>query len=166
MNKPLTPDDLQAFMVREKIPGEILILEVPTPTVETAAQAVGVSPHQIVKSVLFTVYQEAVLTISCGDLLVERRAIAALYAVGRKRVKLASPELVLELTGYAVGTVPPFGYRQPIRTLIDPQVLGQTEVFAGGGAHNALVHLHPENILETTSAEILDLHARPKSHDS
>jgi prolyl-tRNA editing enzyme YbaK/EbsC (Cys-tRNA(Pro) deacylase) len=161
MNSPLTPDDLQAFMVREKIPGEILILEVPTPTVETAAQAVGVSPHQIVKSVLFTVRQEAVLTISCGDLLVERRVIAALYGLGRKRVKLASPEVVLDLTGYAVGTVPPFGHRQHIRTLIDSQVLDLAEIYAGGGAHNALVRLHPENILQTTSAEILDLHTRP-----
>jgi prolyl-tRNA editing enzyme YbaK/EbsC (Cys-tRNA(Pro) deacylase) len=107
------------------------------------------------------VHQEAVLTISCGDLLVERRVIAALYGVGRKRVKLASPEVVLDLTGYAVGTVPPFGHRQSTRTLIDPLVLDQSEVFAGGGAHNALVLLHPKNILQTTQAEIIDLHTRP-----
>lgn len=161
MSNPLTPDHLQAFMMQEKIPGEILILDVPTPTVEAAAQAVGVAPHQIVKSVLFTVRQEAVLTISCGDLLVERRVIAALYEVGRKRVKLTSPELVLDLTGYAVGTVPPFGHRQHIRTLIDPQVLDLAEIYAGGGAHNALVRLNPGDILQNTQAEIINLHTLP-----
>ena len=76
MIDPLTSEDLQAFMDLHQIPGQILILDAPTPTVEAAAQAVGVSPRQIVKSVLFTVPGAAVLTVSCGDQLVERRVIA------------------------------------------------------------------------------------------
>jgi len=146
-------------MNRQGIPGEILILEIPTPTVEIAAQAVGVQPRQIIKSVLFDVLDEGVLTISCGNRLVERRAIADLYGVGRKRVRLASPEVVLALTGYAVGSVPPFGHRQRLRTLLDPGVLEFSEIYAGGGSHNALVRLHPRDILRITQAEILDLHA-------
>ena len=161
MSEPLTPKDLQAFMDQAGIAGEILILEVPTPTVEAAAQAVGVPPSQIVKSVLFTLPTESVLTISCGDQLVERRVIADLYGVGRKRVKLATPEMVLQLTGYPVGTVPPFGHREQLRTLVDPRVLVWSEVFAGGGAHNALVQLYPQDILKVTKAEIVDLHTRP-----
>ena len=158
MLEPRTPVDLQAFMDAHQIAGEILILETPTPTVEDAARAVGTHPRQIVKSVLFTVGEEGVLTISCGDQLVERRAIATLYGVGRKRVKLAPPEVVLNLTGYAVGTVPPFGHREHLRTLLDPRVLDLAEVFAGGGAHNALMRLDPQQILHITQAEIIDLH--------
>ena len=65
----LTAHDLERFLTRERIPGEILDLDVPTPTVEAAAQAVGVDASQIVKSVLFTVPDEVVLTITCGDRL-------------------------------------------------------------------------------------------------
>lgn len=161
MNDLLTPADLQAFMEQQGIPGEILILEVATPTVETAAQAVGAPPQQIVKSVLFSLPTENVLTISCGDQLVERRVIANLYGISRKRVKLASPEVVLDVTGYAVGTVPPFGHRQPLSTLLDRRVLEFTQVYAGGGAHNALVSLNPQDILKITQAQIIDLHTPP-----
>ena len=161
MIDPLSAKDLQAFMDLHRIPGQILTLDMPTPTVEAAAQAVGVSARQIVKSVLFTVPGTAVLTISCGDQLVERRAIASLYQVSRKRVKLAPPEVVLELTGFAVGTVPPFGHRTMMRTLMDPRVLTFDEIYAGGGTHHALVRLNPQDIAKITQAEIIDLHTRP-----
>ena len=161
MADTLTSIDLQVFMDQREIPGQILTLDAPTPTVEAAAQALGVSSRQIVKSVLFTVSGEGVLTISCGDQLVERRVIASLYEVGRKRVKLAPPEVVLDLTGFAVGTVPPFGHRTPLRTLLDPQVLTFDEIFAGGGTHHALVRLNPQDIADITQAEVVDLHTRP-----
>ena len=148
-------------MDRRGVPGEIVTLGVPTPTVEAAAQAVGVEPERIVKSVLFTVPAEAVLTISCGDQLVERRVIASLYGISRKRVKLAAAAVVLNLTGYAVGTVPPFGHRTQLRTLLDPRVLTFDEIFAGGGTHHALVRLNPQDIAQITQAEIIDLHTRP-----
>ncbi len=148
-------------MDQREIPGEILILDAPTPTVEAAAQAMGVQPRQIVKSVLFTVHDEGVLTISCGDQLIERRVIAALFGVSRKRVKLAPPDVVLNLTGFAVGTVPPFGHRTQLRTLLDPRVLALDEIFAGGGTHHALVRLNPQDIAKITQAEIIDLHTRP-----
>ena len=158
MAEILTSENLQAFMDRWGIPGQILILDLPTPTVEAAAQAVGVVPRQIVKSVLFTVLGEGVMTISCGDRLVERRVIASLYGVSRKRVKLAPPEVVLDLTGFAVSTVPPFGHRTPLRTLLDPRVLTLDEIFAGGGTQHALVRLNPQDIADITQAEIVDLH--------
>ncbi len=148
-------------MNQREIPGEILILDVPTPTVEAAAQAMGVQPRQIVKSVLFTVHKNGVLTISCGDQLVERRVIASLFGVSRKKIKLAPPEVVLELTGFAVGTVPPFGHRSQLRTLLDPRVLEFDEIFAGGGTHQALVRLNPQDIIENVEVEIIDLHTRP-----
>ena len=161
MSSEFTSTDLQAFMDQQGISGEILTLNVPTPTVEAAAQALAVEPRQIVKSVLFTVHDEGVLTISCGDQLIERHAIAALYGCSRKKVKLATPEVVLNLTGFAVGTVPPFGHRNQLRTLIDPRVLELDEIFAGGGTHYALVRLNPQDIPKIAEAEIIDLHTRP-----
>jgi len=157
----LTPDDLKTFMDHNKIPGEIIFLDVPTPTVETAAQALGTDPEHIVKSVLFTVSDTQVLAITCGTRYIEQRVIAVRFGVGRKRVRLTSPETVLSITGYPVGTVPPFGHQEPSISLVDPSVLELTEVFAGGGAHNAMVRLNPSDILRCTQAEIIDLHAHP-----
>ena len=73
----LTPDDVQGFMAARAIDGEILLLDVPTPTVEMAAQAVGTQPQQIVKSLLFLVNSQPVLAITCGTETIDRRAIGA-----------------------------------------------------------------------------------------
>lgn len=158
----LTPIDLQAFMGHHAVAGEILILDTPTPTVEAAAAAVGTKVENIVKSVLFTIDERQVLAVTCGTDPIERRAIAALYGVGRKRVKLAPPETVLHASGYPVGTVPPFGHPAPLETLIDPRVLDQNQIYAGGGDHNALVRLDPAEILRISGGRVLDLHALPK----
>jgi len=158
----LTPADLQVFMHQHTVAGEILILDTPTPTVEAAAAAVGTRVENIVKSVLFTIDERRVLAVTCGTDPIERRAIAILYGVGRKRVKLAPPEIVLQASGYPVGTVPPFGHPAPLETLIDPRVLEQAQVYAGGGDHNALVRLDPAEILRISGGQVLDLHARPR----
>lgn len=149
--------ELRGFMQAHSISGEILHLSVPTPTVETAAQAVSAMPEQIIKSILFMVDGQPVLAIACGKSTIGRRAIADLYGVGKKRVKLATPEMVLEISGYEVGAMPPFGHRQPLATLIDPRVLDSPEAYAGGGSENDLVRLNPQEILRITGAKVLDL---------
>lgn len=119
--------------------------------------AVSANPEQIIKSILFMVDGDPVLVIACGLSTIGRRAIADLYGVGKKRVKLATPEMVLEISGYEVGAMPPFGHRQPLTTLIDRRVLDVPEAYAGGGAENALIRLNPQDILQVTGAKILDL---------
>lgn len=158
----LTPNDLKRFMANHEIEGEILHLEEETPTVQAAAQVVGTHPEQIIKSLLFSVKDEHVLAIACGTGRIDRRAIAARYEVGQEQVKLADPETVLDVTGYPVGTVPPFGHQNAIDTLIDPSVLIQEEVYAGGGSHNTLLRIDPHLIQQLNQAEVVDLHSSPE----
>ena len=153
----LAPTDLEAYMDANSIPGVILHLETPTPTVETAAEAVASAPEQIVKSILFLVADQPVLTITCGQIYVDRRALAAVYGVGRKKVKLASPEAVLKETGFEVGAMPPFGHHNPLPTWMDERVLEQPQVYAGGGAENVLLRLSPDDILRASQARVIDL---------
>ena len=157
----LTADDLQEYMLTHDIPGEIIHLDVPTPTVETAAQAVGCAPEQIVKSILFLVDTAPRLAVTSGLRRVETRALAARYGVGRKHVKLADTDTVLEIAGYEVGAMPPFGHRTQLETLFDPRVLDHAEVYAGGGAGNALLRISPQDILKFTQADVIDLHNVP-----
>jgi len=157
----LGPGDLQAFLEARHIQGELLHLNTPTPTVETAALAVDALPEQIVKSILFLVDGQPVLAVTCGTSYVERRAISARFGVGRKKVKLAAPEVVTGETGFLVGAMPPFGHRQPLPTLIDRRVLEKPVVYAGGGSDYTLLRLDPRTILQVTNGEVLDLITPP-----
>ena len=166
-NPTLGPSQLGDFMRENEIPGEILDLHVPTPTVEAAAAAVGCQSDQIVKSLLFIVRDEPVLAITSGPAHIERRSIAAHYQVGRKKIKLADPQTVLEETGFGVGAMPPFGHHSPLPTLIDRRVLEKDQVYAGGGSDQTLLRISPQAILTATQGIILDLlsHQPPGSGD-
>lgn len=157
MSPGLTPTDIQRYMEEHKIAGEILRLDVPTPTVNDAAIAVGTQPQQIVKSILFLVEDQPVLAIACGNDRIDQRIIADHYSVGRKKVKLAGPDRVLYFSGFEVGAMPPFAHQERIPTLLDKRVLEQPVVYAGGGAENVLLRLLPEDILRVTKAQVMDI---------
>jgi len=153
----LDSSHLQAFLDANRIPGKLVHCSAPTPTVEAAAQVMGVGADQIVKSILFLVAHQPVLVIACGKGVIDRRPISDHFHVGRKQVKLADADTVLRISGYPAGTVPPFGHPQPLATIIDPRVLAQPFVYAGGGEENALVQLAPEDIRQVARAEILEV---------
>jgi prolyl-tRNA editing enzyme YbaK/EbsC (Cys-tRNA(Pro) deacylase) len=156
----MTPDDLDAFISAHGIEAEFVRPEAPTPTVEAAAEAVGTTPDRIIKSVLFLIRERPVLAIAGGLDPIDQRAIAARFEVGRRQVKLADAAAVERVTGYPVGGVPPFGHPQPVETLIDPDVRAQPVVYGGGGDHQTLIRLSPEEIRRVTGAEVLSLTGR------
>lgn len=154
--------DLQRYVDENRINAEIVFLEDETPTVEAAAQAVGVQPAQIVKSVLFVVKErengaKPQLVVTNGLSRVNYKALAGYLGVSRRRVRMARAVEVEELTGYAVGTVPPFGHASPLPTLLDETVSEQEEVFAGGGAINALMRLSVDELQRVIEAEVVGL---------
>lgn len=142
----LGPADLQLFLELRAIPAEILFLETATPTVSAAAAALGVAESQIMKTIQFMVSGEAVLALACGTARIDQGLVAKYLGVGRKKVKLANENEVLQFGGYPVGTVPPFAHRQPLIALMDHAVFEQEIVFAGGGAKNAMLRIAPAEI--------------------
>ncbi|VAW39421.1 hypothetical protein MNBD_CHLOROFLEXI01-2011 [hydrothermal vent metagenome] len=134
--------DLQKFIDDKRIEAQILHLAVDTPTVAAAAEALGVAPQQIIKSVLFLADGKPVMVIASGLARLNRKALADFLGVARRRVKIASAEQVLAHTGYVAGAVPPFGYRQPIETVVETAVFQQSGVvYGGGGEIYALMQL-------------------------
>jgi prolyl-tRNA editing enzyme YbaK/EbsC (Cys-tRNA(Pro) deacylase) len=146
---------IAAYLREHGIAGEVVFLPEHVPTVEAAARAVDVSVERIVKSVLFLADSSPVLVIANGRQRVDYKRVADTIGLSRKRLKLADAPAVLAITGFAVGTVPPFGHKTRLRTLIDAGVLAQPEVYAGGGAIDALVRIAPAEIVRATDAGIV-----------
>jgi Cys-tRNA(Pro) deacylase len=153
----LTSDDLQRFIEANQIEATIITLDAHTSTVRDAARELGVANDQIIKSLVFAIQDKPLLVINNGLARVDRRKLAVFLGVGRKRVKFADAEQVLAITGYVVGSMPPFGHRQKLRTLIDPAVVEMDLIFGGGGDIDAMMRLTPAELLRVTGAEMLEV---------
>ena len=156
MKKPkvLSPENLQAFLDNHTIDAEIVFPGQPTPTVPKAAEAVGVEPNQIVKSVVFLVNNKPFLVYGCGTRRVDARKLAERLNVNRKQVVLATADQVLDLTGYKVGTVPPLGLKTQMPTYMDPTIKEHAIVYAGGGGIDALLKISSQELERASRAEI------------
>jgi Cys-tRNA(Pro) deacylase len=157
VSEPLGCKELQKFIDDNQIEAKIIPLNKHTSTVAEAAEALGVETEQIIKSLVFRLNEEAILVINNGLARVDRKKVAAFLGVGRKRVKFANPDQALEFTGYVVGSMPPFGHKLKLRTLIDTAVTDLGEIYGGGGGIDAMMHLTPSELLRATGGEVLEL---------
>jgi Cys-tRNA(Pro)/Cys-tRNA(Cys) deacylase len=153
----LTPAELAAFIAREGIAAELVPMDVKTPTVAAAAAALGVTPAQIVKSLLFLVREAPVLVIASGDAVVDRRILTDRFGVGKKQIKLADAEAVRTILGYPVGGVPPVGHATAVPVLLDRAVRSWDAVYGGGGDDHTLLRIAPDELARATRAEWIDL---------
>lgn len=82
--------------------------------------------------------------------------------VGRSRVRMATEEEVLEVTGYRVGTVSPFGLKNQIKVLVDASVLNEEEISTGSGVRDIAIILKSADLCRALAeAEIVSLAEQP-----
>lgn len=149
--------DLARFIQENDISAELIHLTEETPTVEAAAEAVSAHPDQIGKSILFLADGSPKLIVANGLNRVDYKKLADYLGISRRRLKLAKADEVLEITGFPVGTVPPFGHNQPIPTIIEAKVVEQEELYAGGGEINALIRLKTAELQRLLQAPVVSI---------
>jgi Cys-tRNA(Pro)/Cys-tRNA(Cys) deacylase len=139
------------------IPHRVFHHDKPLTSFEQAAAERNQRPEQIVRSILFQIRpEEFVLVLVAGREQVDWRKLRQL--VGRSRVRMATEDEVLDVTGYRVGTVSPFGLKNPVKVLIDESVLREEEVSTGSGVRNIAIILKSEGLrLALGNAEVVSL---------
>jgi len=147
-------EELQRFIETNHIDATILPMNGHTPTVSDAARELGVETDQIIKSLVFIAGDSPLLVINNGLSRVDRKKLALLMGVGRKKVKFAKAEQALDITGYVVGSMPPFGHRQRLPTLVDEAVMTLDTIYGGGGDIDAMMRLTPRELIKVTGAEV------------
>jgi prolyl-tRNA editing enzyme YbaK/EbsC (Cys-tRNA(Pro) deacylase) len=153
----LSSSNLQTYMNQQKIQATILPMAEHTLTVPDAARALGVESASIIKSLVFLINGTPILMINNDVTRVDPKKVGAYFGVNRKKVKFATPEQALEITGYVVGSMPPFGHLQRLPTYIDLEVLRLDTVYGGGGDIDAMLRLTSAELVRVTAAEIVDV---------
>lgn len=156
--QPLAVADVQAALDRAGLATTIQLFDNSTATSQMAADNIGCELGQIVKSLAFIVDGQPILVLASGDQRVDDRKIAERYEVGRKKVKIATPEDCVAIYGYAPGGVPPVGHRTPgLPTFIDSSLQRFDQLYAAGGASNAIFPITLTQLLDVSGGEIVDV---------
>ena len=133
---------------------EVLEMTRSTRTAEEAAAACGCDVAQIVKSLVFkgSDTDTPYLLLVSGANRVDEKAIAA--DIGEK-LDRPDAQFVRDVTGFAIGGIPPLGHAERLETYIDEALLAHTKVWAAAGTPNALFSVSPEALADTTGAEVI-----------
>jgi len=133
---------------------QVLELPASTRTAQDAAQTIGCQVGQIVKSLIFRGKQSGrpLLILVSGTNRVKEEGIENLIgeAIGK-----AQAEYVRELTGFAIGGVPPLGHDHPLETIIDEDLLQYNQIWAAAGTPNAVFCLESRDLQRLTGGKVV-----------
>jgi len=121
----------------------------PCRSVGEAAAAANAGEDDFVKNVCMTGSSgELIVAIVKGEDRASRTRVGK--ALGVQRPEMASPEAMLEKSGYPAGGIPSFGYSA--KFLMDERVMEREFVYSGGGSEDALVKISPRELLKWNKA--------------
>jgi prolyl-tRNA editing enzyme YbaK/EbsC (Cys-tRNA(Pro) deacylase) len=125
-----------------------------TATAADAAAAIGTTVGRIVKSLVFMAGDQPVLVLTSGPNRVDTNKVSA--ALGEPIVR-ATADQVRQLTGFAIGGVPPIGHTQPLTTLVDRDLLQYDEVWAAAGTPNMVFSISPVDLVRISNGLVEDV---------
>ncbi len=142
------------FFLSRQLDIPIIELDTSTATVALAAQAHGVEPGRIAKTLAFRLGDERVVLLVCsGDRRIDNRKFKEIFGRG----KMLPAEDVVALTGHPVGGVCPFGLAQPLPVYLDQSLQPYDEVLPAAGAVHSAVRLSPTQLADITGGQWVDV---------
>jgi prolyl-tRNA editing enzyme YbaK/EbsC (Cys-tRNA(Pro) deacylase) len=135
----------------------VVVLSESTRTAVDAAINIGCDVAQIVKSLIFKTKstEQAVLVLASGPNRVNEKTIEAI--LGEKITK-ADAVFTRDITGFAIGGIPPIGHKQKIEHIfIDEDLLTFDKVWAAAGTPNAVFHMTSKDLLEMTDGKVVSI---------
>lgn len=133
---------------------EILEAEQSSATVALAAEAHGVAPEQIAKTLSLRVGERVLLVVTKGTARLDNKKAKAVFG---GKVKMLPLDEVEAITSHPVGGVCPFGLPEPIPVFCDVSLQAFDIVVPAAGSINSAVKISPQRLAEITAAEWVDV---------
>jgi prolyl-tRNA editing enzyme YbaK/EbsC (Cys-tRNA(Pro) deacylase) len=147
-------ESVRAFF-SERAP-DIAVIESPisSATVALAAEAYGVEPGRIAKTLSLRIGERVVLIVAAGTSRMDNKKVKARFG---GKPKMLGVNEVAEITGHDVGGVCPFGLKTPLPVYCDVSLKGFDEVVPAAGSTHSAVRLAPSRMAELVKAEWVDV---------
>ncbi len=129
---------VRAYLAQRGLADRILEFPVSSATVELAAEAAGVAPARIAKSLSFMLPDGPILVVCAGDARVDNPRFKAQF---HAKAKMLGHDEVAACTGHAVGGVCPFALKDGVRVYLDASMRRFDTVFPACGSANSAIEL-------------------------
>jgi len=145
-------EKLKQYLLDNHIDAEQLVFEDTCHSVEEAAAAANVAPEDFIKSIcMINGDGELIVAIVKGENRASTSRVGKLLNIEPPR--LATPEEIIDKTGYICGGVPGFGYEATF--LIDPKVMETEFVYTGGGSPYSLTKISTKTMQQINNGQII-----------
>jgi len=147
-------EKVQAAITEHGLDRRVIELPVHARTSQQAADALGVTVGQIVKSLVFTADDRPVLVAASGANRVDERRLGELAG---GRIRRADPATVKRATGYTIGGVPPIALASALPVYVDRDLLGYELVYAAAGLPECVFPIAPQELVRATGGTVVDI---------
>lgn len=151
----MSTDRVRAAAAERGLDLEIVAATGQPRSLEEAAAALGIEPHQIVKSLVVKRHDGTFLfALVPGDRQISWPKLRAL--VGVNKLRMPDPEVALAVTGYARGTITPLGADGDLPVYLDVSVAGE-RIALGAGAHGHSAFVDADALAAAYGAIVADI---------
>ena len=147
-------ESVKAFMAARAPDIAVIELDASTATVALAAEAHGVEPGRIAKTLSLRIGDRVVLIVASGTARMDNKKVKALFG---GKPKMLGVHEVADITGHDVGGVCPFGLKTLLPVYCDVSLKAFDEVVPAAGSTHSSVRIAPSRMAELTAAEWVDV---------
>jgi prolyl-tRNA editing enzyme YbaK/EbsC (Cys-tRNA(Pro) deacylase) len=154
----LSAESVHAWLERHAPDLEFIEVQARTATVAEAAEALGVLPAQIAKSLAVRAGNQVFLLVTSGVARLDNAKSKAEFGV---RPRMLGPEETLAVTGHPVGGVCPFDLPSALPVYLDISLQPLGTVYPAGGSLNTSVRASVDRLFELVGERWVDLCTLP-----
>ena len=147
-------ESVRAFFAANAPDIEVIVTEASSATVALAAQAHGVEPAQIAKTICLRVGEETMLIVASGTARLDNRKFKDRFG---GKARMLDAEQVVQVTSHPVGGVCPFGLPSEMPIYCDVSLKPFDEVVPAAGATNAAVRIPTEKMVQLVGGTWVDV---------
>jgi prolyl-tRNA editing enzyme YbaK/EbsC (Cys-tRNA(Pro) deacylase) len=147
-------ESVRAFFARQAPDITVIESTQSSATVVLAAEAYGVEPARIAKTLSLRIGERVVLIVASGTARMDNKKLKAQFG---GKPKMLGLDEVADITGHEVGGVCPFGLKAPLPVYCDISLRAFDIVVPAAGSTHSAVRIAPSRMADLTSAEWVDV---------
>ena len=150
MNHPAV-ERVEAALRAAGIEPQTRWLDESAPTAAAAAEALGVDVGAIANSLVFTLDGAPLLVMTSGSHRVDTAWLGEQLG---GIIKRADADTVKQATSQTIGGVAPIGHPQPLRTIVDAQLVSYPQLWAAAGHAHTVFPLSFDELVHITEGDV------------